>query len=59
MAPHKSPINKKVTLRFDHKALSLIESLEIPAVSTIAAKVRYLTMRGIETVQAEKAARTK
>jgi hypothetical protein len=51
MAPRKSPINKKVTLRFDQKALSLIESLEIPAVSTIAAKVRYLTMRGIETVQ--------
>jgi hypothetical protein len=57
MARRKSSLNQKVTLRFDPKTIVLIEDLEIP-VATIAAKVRYLVTRGIERVQAEKAART-
>jgi hypothetical protein len=51
-----NPKEKKVTLRFDAETLSLIESLKIPAAGTVAAKVRYLTMRGIASVEAERAA---
>ena len=58
MAPRKRQSNPKVALRIDLKTVVLIESLEIP-VETLASKVRYAMMRGLEVLQAEKAARTK
>jgi len=56
MATKKAQRNQKVGLRFDAKTVEVIDRLEIP-VASLPAQVRYLVMRGIETVQAERAAR--
>jgi hypothetical protein len=56
MATKKAQRNQKVGLRFDPKTIEVIDRLEIP-IDGLPAQVRYLIMRGIETVQAERAAR--
>ena len=58
MAKKPAQSNTKIALLIDPDTAKVIDSLAIP-VTRLAAKVRYLMTRGIETVQAEKAARTK
>jgi hypothetical protein len=58
MTPKKASTNPKVAFRLDPKIVQKINGLDIP-VSSLAGKVRYAMMRGLEVLEAEKAARTK
>jgi len=57
MATKKVQSKQKIALTLDQKTIEAIDRLELP-VAGLPAQVRYLLVRGIQALEAEKAMRT-